>query len=106
MPNGGGVALALDRRRWLNMVPLVVPHPIPLDGPALEDVESCCSEEPEHDVDQVGPPGYAQPFLVDEEEAAVEEEERELDEGEGGAGEYHAYPDMLSDRVSRDTYCQ
>lgn len=57
MSNSGSVALALHCRS--DMVSLVVLRPIPLDRPALKDVESSCSEEPQNDIDHVGPPSDA-----------------------------------------------
>ena len=56
------------------MVSLIVPCPVPLHRPALKHIEPCSSEEPQNNVDHVGPPGYAEPILVDHEQAAIEEE--------------------------------
>ena len=102
MFNGGSVALALLCNRWPNMVLLIISCPIPLDRPALKDVKSGCPKEPQDDIDHVGPPGDAQPFLVDQKQAAVEEEKRELDEGESRAYEHHTQPDMLHNRIRQD----
>ena len=102
MPNGGGFALAHLCRS--NMIALVVPCPIPLDRPALKDVETCCPEEPQNDIEHVGPPSDVQPFLVDQKQTAVEEEERKFDEGEGRAYKHHAQPDMLQDRIRQDCH--
>ena len=63
MLDGGSIALALHW--WSNVVSLVVAYPIPLDGPALKDIESCCPKKPQDDVDRIGPPSDAQPFLID-----------------------------------------
>ena len=95
------IALALDPSRWLKMVAVVVLQPIPLDGPALEEIKPRRTKHPEHDVGQVDPPSDAQPLLVHKEEAAIEEKERELDSGEGRTGEDHGDPDMLYGRLSR-----
>ena len=59
------IALALDPSRWLKMIAVVVLQPIPLHGPALEEIKPRRTEHPEHDIDQVDPPSDAQPFLVD-----------------------------------------
>lgn len=99
MCNGGSIALAILCDRWSNVVSLIVPCPIPLDRPALKDIKSCRPERPQDDIDHVGPPGDTQPFLIDQKQAAVEEEKRELDEGESRAYEYHTQPDMLQDRM-------
>lgn len=104
MCNRGSFALALHCDWWSNMVSLIVPCPIPLDRPALKDVKPCCPEEPQDHVDHVGPPGDAQPLLVDQKQAAVEEKERELDEGESGAHEHHTQPDMLQDRICQSCH--
>ena len=77
------------------MIFLIVTKPIPLHGPALKNIEPCCPEEPQDNIHHVGPPGDTQPSLVDHEQAAIEEEKRELDEGESRAYEHHTYPDML-----------
>lgn len=65
MLHGCGIALALNPSGWLNMVAAVVLQPIPLDGPALEEIEPGRTEHPKYDIDQVNPPGDAQPLLVD-----------------------------------------
>ena len=74
MSNGSRVALTIHCGRRPIMVYLIVPCPVPLDWPALKDIKACCPEEPQDDIDQIGPPGDPQPFLIDQEDAAVEEE--------------------------------
>ena len=80
---------------WFNMVSWIVLNPIPLDRPALKDIESCCAKKPQDDIDHVSPPENAQPFLVDQKQAAVEKKQSELDEGKGRSYEHHTQPDML-----------
>lgn len=86
------------------MVSIIVPCPIKLDRPALKNVKPCRPEEPQDGIDHVGPPGDSQPFLVDQEQTAIEEEKRKLDARECWAYEHHTQPDMLKDRKRQDCY--
>ena len=79
---------------------MVIAHPIPLHGPALEDIEAHRAKSPKTSVDDVRPPGDTKPFLMDQEKSAVEEEERELNEEEGWSLHNHRYPDELKGSVS------
>ena len=65
MLHGCRIALALNPSGCLDMVAAVVLQPVPLHGPALEEIEPGRSEHPKYDIDQVNPPGDTQPLLVD-----------------------------------------
>ena len=66
------------------MEALVVARPVVLDRSALEQEEGSGSEESEDVTDQVDSPEDAQPSLVDDEDAAIEEEQRQFNGEEGG----------------------
>lgn len=51
---------------------LVILQPVPLRWPALEEVKPSRAEEPKYHIDQIYPPGEAEPTLVYEEKPAIE----------------------------------
>lgn len=50
-------------------------------------MEQCATDSPQDDVNDVDPPRYSQPVLVDEQCAAIEPEQGEFDTEEGRTGE-------------------
>ncbi|KAI9661581.1 MAG: hypothetical protein M1821_008819 [Bathelium mastoideum] len=68
---------------------------VPRNGPALEYIKARCAEQPQYYVDQIRPPSYLEPPLVDEEKSFVEKKQGEFNEGEGRTSEDHDDPHML-----------
>ena len=97
---GSRLALACSGIWRVGLIFLVIAHPIPLDGPTLEKIEARGAKGPKDSVDEVGPPGDAEPFLVDKEKAAIEEEQGEFDEDESDTLHDHGYPNKLESLVS------
>ena len=79
MFDGRGVALPMLITWRRSVVTRIVPIPVPSNRPALKKIKSSSSKGPEQDVDEIGPPGNAEPLLVYQEDTAVEEEESQLD---------------------------
>lgn len=89
------IALACDGIRRLHVIAAVILHEVPLDWPALEDVEAGRPKEPKYYIDPVGPPGPPEASVIDHENAAIEVQHTQLDAGKRYASEYHHYPDIL-----------
>lgn len=97
-----GVTLTGPSGVWrICLESLIVTVPVPPNGPALEDIESGCTDGPQKDVDQICPPSDAQPLLMDKEESTVQEEKRQLDGGKRWALHDHDDPDMLGLLLAR-----
>ena len=70
--------------------------PVVVDGEALEDVEEDGTDGPEHGIHHVDPPCDLYRSLADDEDATVEEEERELDTAKTYTGKDRGDPDCLA----------
>lgn len=96
MNNAGGIALTShasgDGNMWESVEVL---NEIPLNGLALEQVKRRGAEEPEDDVDEVGPPEDSQLRPAHQKQTFIEEEQCHLDAGKEAAHENHGDPDVL-----------
>ena len=70
-------------------------QPVPIRRPALKEIKAGRTDKPGKLIDEVGPPGYTQPALVDDEEATVEVKETDPNGAEEGDLEDDGYPDVL-----------